>query len=89
MATAYRIRMVRNTRNSTGAKHAECPLPGMDPANTFDRFLQRLERVWSQPIVHQFQVPPPPRCVGDKLLERFWTLRPEKFDGVSEPWKAE
>ena len=33
--------------------------------------------------------PPPPSQTGDKLLERFRALHPDKFDGMAEPWRAE
>ena len=55
--------------------------------------MQRMEHLGNQnnrppplPIV----LPPPPlRQTGDKLLERFRALLPDKFDGMAEPWKAE
>lgn len=80
--------MVRPLRNNNGAESSE-PVPdGLDPTGTFERFLQRLERIGSQQA-HHCPAPPPHRPAGDKLLERFRALRPEKFDGVSEPGKAE
>ena len=67
--------------------------PGMDPTGVFEAFMQRMEHLGNQnnrpappPIVLP---PPPPRQTGDKLLERFRALRPDKFDGMAEPWKAE
>ena len=71
--------MVRPLWNNNGAESSE-PVPdGLDPTGTFERFLQ----------AHHCPAPPPHRPAGDKLLERFRALRPEKFDGVSEPGKAE
>ena len=66
------------------------PIPaGMDPTGVFEAFMQRMEHLGNQnnrppppPIVLP---PPPPRQTGDKLLERFRALRPDKFDGMAEP----
>ena len=38
---------------------------------------------------HNYHNGAPQRQTGDKLLEQFCALRPEKFDGMSEAWKAE
>ena len=84
----YRFKMVRPLLNNNGAGPSE-PIPdGLDPTRTFERFLQQLERIGSQQAYH-YPAPPPHRPAGYKLLERFRALRPEKFDGVSEPEKAE
>ena len=90
---AYKFRRVRNTSNSNGVGHSE-PIPdGLDPTRAFERFLQRLERIASQPVVHCCPTPPLPlsplRIARDKLLERFRPLYPESFDGFFDQGKAE
>ena len=65
---------------------------GMDPIGVFEAFMQRMEHLCNQnnrpmplPIV---LLPPLPRQFGDKLLERFRALRPNKFNGMAKPWKV-
>ena len=79
------IQMVRSrTRNGVAPE----PIPAeMDPTGLFERLIQRLEHIGERQNAPQYI--PPPRQTGDKLLERFRALRPERFDGMSEPWKAE
>ena len=84
---AHRFRMVRNTRNSNGVGYAEPPSPSMDPTSAFDHFLQSLEPTCGASICSP--TPPLQKPARDKLFERFRALRPEKFDGVFEPRKAE
>ena len=69
----------------TRERHEEIPAPptkGMDPAEAFRTFLRWLEQIGNHHRAAQ-------RPAGDKLLERFRALRLEKFDGMTEPWKAE
>ena len=70
----------------------QCP-PGMDPIGVFEALMQLIEHLGNQinhtippPIV---LLPPPLRQSGDKLLANFRALRPDKFDGIGEPWRAE
>ena len=55
--------------------------------------MQRMEHLGNQNQNNHLQPPiafhPPPRQTGDKLLERFRALRPEKFDGLVDQWRAE
>ena len=67
--------------------------PGMDPTGVFESFMQRMEHLGNQ---NNRLTPPsivlphlPPRQTGDKLLKRFRALRPDKFDGMAELWRAE
>ena len=57
----------------------------MDPIGIFEAFVQRMVQLGgtsNKPIPAR-----PP--YGSKVLERFRALRPEKFDGMDDPWKAE
>ena len=67
--------------------------PGMDPTGVFEAFMQCMEHLGNQnnrPAPPSIVLPPPPlRQIGDKLLEPFRALRPDKFDGMVEPWRAE
>ena len=74
-------------------KNRELIPPGMDPTGVFEAFMQRMEHLGNQsnrpappPIVLP---PPPPRQTGDKLLEQFCALRPDKFDGMAKPWRVD
>ena len=65
-------------------RHEETPAPpteGVDPTGAFGTFLRRLEQIGNHHGAAQ-------RSIWDKLLERFRALRPENFDGMTEPWKA-
>ena len=53
----------------------------IDPTGVFGAFIKRLERTTAGPSNQTFN--------GDRLLKEFRALRPEKFDGMGEPWKAE
>ena len=69
------------------------PIPlGMDPTGVFEAFMQRMEYLGSQnnwPTPPPIVLPPlPPRQMGDKLLERFYALRLDKFDGMAKSWRV-
>ena len=65
--------------------------PAADPTGMFEAFVRRLERIGNNNNRNNNQNvnAAPQRQTGDKLLERFRALRPEKFDGMAEPWQAE
>ena len=69
----------RPRRNHNGTPE---PLPEvMDPTGVFGTLLQQLERI-SNNHRNNYQAAPCP--TGDKLLERFRALRPDKYDGAGE-----
>ena len=77
-----------------GASNPPPPPSNVDPTGLLEVFIWRMERVTdnldnleancnnNHGRARQWQN-------EDKLLERFRALRPEKFDGMSEGWKAE
>ena len=76
--------MAGATRNSRNRQGKPIP-PEMDPTGVFEAFAQRMVQLGGTntniPTVR------PPH--GSKVLERFRALRPEKFDGMDDPSKAE
>ena len=74
-----------NRHNRNGA-----PIPPeIDPTGIFEAFMQRMEHLGNNNNRANTQAIAPPRQTGDKLLERFRALRPNRFDGTGEPWRAE
>ena len=74
----------RPRRNRNGTPE---PLPeGMDPTGVFGALLQRLERIGNN---HGNNHQAAPHQTGDKPLERFRALRPDKYDGTGEAWQVE
>ena len=88
---AHQASMTDGTRgrsaNRNGAGPLEPPIP-IDPTGLLDALVRRIERA-SNNVGNNNHATHPPRQTGDKLLERFRALQPEKFDGMMEPWRAE
>ena len=83
--------MVGSTRQTL---RPGAPIPtNIDPTGIFEAFMQRMEHLGNQNQNNHLQPPiafhPPLRQTGDKLLERFRALRPEKFDGLVDPRRVE
>ena len=75
--------------NRNGAGPSEPPIPEtIDPTELLDALVRRIKRA-SNNVGNNNHATHPPRQTGDKLLERFRALRPEKFDGMMELQRAE
>ena len=71
----------RNSRNRQGE-----PIPQeMGPTGVFEAFAQRMVQLGGT----NNSIAPVRPFHGSKVLERFRALRPEKFDGMCDPSKAE
>ena len=59
----------------------------IDPTRLLDALVRRIERA-SNKVGNNNHATHLLRQTGDKLLEHFPALRPEKFDKMMEPWRA-
>ena len=76
--------MAGATRNSINSQGEPIP-PEMDPIIVFEAFAQWMVQLGGTNI----NIAPVRPLYSSKVLERFRALRPEMFDGMDDPSKAE
>ena len=76
--------MAGATRNSKNRQGEPIP-PEMDPTGVFEAFEQRMVQLGGT----NNNIAPIRPLHGSKVLGRFRALRPEKFNGMNDPSKAE
>ena len=84
---ADRTKNRNRKRNGDGPSNPPIP-EELDLTRLLDALVKRIEKALNNVgNKHNKHAPPtpPPRKIGDKLLEHFHALLPKKFDGMMEP----
>ena len=84
LGTLHTDLMAGATRNSRNRQGETIPSE-MDPIGIFEDFAQRMVQLRGT----SNSIAPVRPLHSSKVLERFRALRPEKFDGMGDPSKAE
>ena len=79
------VRSTRNVRNQLQGPPNPTP-DGVDSTGMFEAFVRCLERASDNPHGHCNCHGAPGQQTGDRLIERFCALYPNKLDGMAEAW---